>query len=102
MVLFSDLYYGLDRCVFIKYHMYHMTSVSISQIKVNPSKAIAQAEEFPVAVESHNKIKAYLLGKDLYEKIIAYVENFIDKTTVDKTDFKKGKDFETVAADLGI
>lgn len=79
-----------------------MTSVSISQIKINPSKAIVQAEEFPVAVESRNQVKAYLLGKELYEKIIAYMENFIDAKAVDKTDFKKGTDFEKVAAELGI
>lgn len=79
-----------------------MTSVSISQIKINPSYAISQAEEFPVAVESRNQIKAYLIGRELYEKMMNYIENYIDKKTVSETDFQNGKDFEQVAAELGI
>jgi PHD/YefM family antitoxin component YafN of YafNO toxin-antitoxin module len=79
-----------------------MNTVSISQLKTNPSKAIDQAFDYPVAIEKRNKIKAYLLGKDLYEKIIAYFENYIDRKTVEKTDFTKGKDFEKVARDLGL
>ncbi len=79
-----------------------MNTVSISQIKINPSKIIAQAEEFPVAVENRNKIKAYLIGKDLYDKLLDYIENVIDKQAIKDADFKKGKDFEVVARKLGI
>ncbi len=79
-----------------------MNTISISQLKINPSKAIDQALDFPIAVENRNKIKAYILGKDLYEKIVSYIENFIDRKAVGEADFKKGKDFETVAKGLGI
>ncbi len=79
-----------------------MNVVSISDLKTNPSKVIAQSDDFPVAVENRNKIKAYLLGKDLYEKVVSYLENQIDEKAVKETDFSKGKDFEKVAKSLGI
>ena len=79
-----------------------MNSVSISQLKMNPSQVIAKAADYPVAVENRNNIQAYLIGKNLYEKIISYIENYIDKQAVDSTDFSKGRDFEDVAKDLGI
>ena len=79
-----------------------MDTVSISDLKINPSKAIDFATDFPVAIENRNKVKAYLLGKDLYEKIVSYIENTIDRKAVEKTDFKKGKDFESVAKKLDI
>lgn len=79
-----------------------MNTISISQLKINPSKAISKALDFPLAVKNRNKIEAYLLGKDLYEKIVSYIEDFIDRKAVGETDFKKGKDFETVAEGLQI
>jgi PHD/YefM family antitoxin component YafN of YafNO toxin-antitoxin module len=79
-----------------------MDSLSISQLKTHPSKAISQATDYPVAVESRNKVKAYLIGKELYEKIVCFIEDYIDKAAVKKTDFRKGKDFEEVAKELGI
>ena len=79
-----------------------MNTISISQLKINPSKAISEALDFPLAVENRNKIEAYLLGKDLYEKIVSYIEDFIDRKAVEETDFKKGKDFEKVAKSLQI
>jgi len=79
-----------------------MNTISISQLKVNPSRAIDEAADYPVAVENRNKIKAYLLGKDLYEKIVSYIEDLIDKKAVEETDFKGGKDFEKIAKELNI
>ncbi|MBI4226552.1 type II toxin-antitoxin system Phd/YefM family antitoxin [Candidatus Roizmanbacteria bacterium] len=79
-----------------------MDTISISDLKTNPSKAIDFAADFPVAIENRNKVKAYLLGKDLYEKIVSYIENVVDKKAVKETDFKKGKDFESVAKKLNI
>ena len=79
-----------------------MDSVSISQLKSRPSKAILGAADFPVMVKKRNQVKAYLVGKELYEKMVAYIENYIDKKAVEKTDFTKGKDFEKVASRLRI
>ncbi|MBI5123074.1 prevent-host-death protein [Candidatus Roizmanbacteria bacterium] len=79
-----------------------MNNISISQLKVNPSKFISLAGDYPVAVEKRNKIQAYLVGKNLYEKIIDYLENYIDQKAIEQTDFKKGRDFEKIAFQLGI
>lgn len=79
-----------------------MNTISISDLKTNPSKAIGFASDYPLAIENRNKVKAYLVGKDLYEKIVSYIENTIDKKAVEEEDFKKGEDFEAVAAKLDI
>ncbi len=79
-----------------------MNSISVTQLKINPSKAIGEALDFPVVVKNRNKVKAYLIGKDLYEKIVSYIEDHIDRKVVEETDFKKGKDFETVSKRLNI
>jgi len=79
-----------------------MNTISISQLKVNPSKAIGEALDYPVAVENRNKIEGYILGKDLYEKIVSFIEDNIDRRAVEKTDFKKGKNFEKIAKELNI
>lgn len=79
-----------------------MNSISISQLKINPSKAIKEAVDFPVAVENRNKVEAYLVGRELYEKIVSYIEDFVDRKTIKDTDFSKGRDFEKVASELGL
>lgn len=79
-----------------------MDAVSISQLKTHPSGAIAKALDYPVAVEKRNKVKAYLIGKELYEKIVSLIEDYIDRVAVKKTDFRQGRDFEAVAKELGI
>ena len=80
----------------------HMNTISISQLKVNPSKAINAALDYPLAVESRNKVEAYLLGRDLYEKITSYIEGLVDKNAVEETNFNKGKDFDKVVKELGL
>ena len=79
-----------------------MNNVSISQLKINPSRVISQASDYPVAVEKRNQIKAYIIGKELYEKIVGYIEDYLDKLVVKNTDFSKGKDFEKVTKELGL
>lgn len=79
-----------------------MNSISISQLKTHPSKIISLASDYPVPVSSRNDIKAYLVGKDLFEKIVSYIEDYIDRKAVEETNFKKGKDFEKIAKELGV
>ncbi|OGG03569.1 hypothetical protein A2W14_03255 [Candidatus Gottesmanbacteria bacterium RBG_16_37_8] len=79
-----------------------MNTTSISELKTNPSAVIEQATDYPVAVENRNSIKAYLIGKNLFERMVSFIEDNLDINTVKKTDFKKGKDFEKVARELGI
>lgn len=79
-----------------------MTTISISQLKTNPSSAIAKAADYPVAVENRNTVTAYLIGKNLYEKIVSFIEDYLDARAVRQADVTKGKDFETIAKQLGI
>lgn len=79
-----------------------MTNVSISQLKANPSEIINFASDYPVAIENRNTTKAYLIGKDLFEKIVSYLEDYLDRKAVDKEDFKHGKDFESAAKQLDL
>jgi len=79
-----------------------MTRISVSKLKENPSAAIGLAEDYPVAIENRSKVKAYIIGKDLYEKLVSYLEEYADSKVIENTDFSKGTDFEKVAKELGI
>ena len=79
-----------------------MTTISISQLKMNPSAVIAQAVDYPVAVENRNTVTGYVVGKRLFERLTAYLEDRLDGAAVAKADFSKAKDFEDVARNLGI
>ena len=98
----QDHYLGLDIRPIYRLNYWYMISTSISQLKANPSAVIEQAADYPVAVESRNDVKAYLIGKNLFEKMIAFIENYADAEAVKKADFKSGKDLEDVAKELGI
>ena len=71
-------------------------------MKTNPAAAIQKADDLPVAIKKRDKITAYLLSKNLFDRLVTYIENHIDSTAVKNTDFSKGKDFETIAEELGI
>lgn len=79
-----------------------MDTISISQLKTHPAKIIAEALDYPIGITNRNKTEAYLLGVELYNKIISYLEDLIDSKTARETNFKKGRDFEKVAKQLGI
>lgn len=79
-----------------------MTSISISQLKMNPAAAISSAQDYPVAVQNRNQTQGYLIGKGLFEKMMEYLENVEDGRIIDKTDFSKGRDFEEIAEELNI
>lgn len=79
-----------------------MTTITISELKANPSAAIRRAADYPVAVENRNEVTAYLVGKQLFERFMAYLEDREDRAAVAEADFSKAKDFERVGRDLGI
>ena len=79
-----------------------MTSISVSQLKTNPASAINEAEDIPLAIQKRNKVAAYLVGKELFEKIVAYIEDYIDRSAVAKIDYSKGRNFKKLAEELGI
>lgn len=79
-----------------------MTSVSITKLKENPTKIIGYASDYPVAVENRNEVQAYLVGKELYEKLFLLVEDIIDSKAVELDDPKDRIDFEEFASELGL
>jgi antitoxin StbD len=51
-------------------------SVSISELKRNPSALIDQADGEPIAVLNHNKPTAYLIPADTYEELMEQMEDY--------------------------
>jgi len=79
-----------------------MTSVSISELKLNPSAAILKSQDYPIAVQNRNDTEAYLVGKNIFEKMILYLEDVEDKKAIKKIDVNDKSDFEDFASELGI
>ena len=50
-------------------------SISISDLKKNPSAAIAAAEGFPVAILNRNTPSAYLVPADAWEAILDQLDD---------------------------
>ncbi|TRO83883.1 type II toxin-antitoxin system Phd/YefM family antitoxin [Desulfuromonas acetexigens] len=51
-------------------------SVSISDLKKNPSRVILQAEGAPVAILNHNKPSAYLVPAATFEAVMEKLEEY--------------------------
>lgn len=79
-----------------------MTTISISQLKANPAAAISGAQDYPLAVQNRNTIKAYLVGKSLFEKLVVFLEDVEDKKAIKSIDLDDKRDFEEFASDLGV
>lgn len=79
-----------------------MTYASISDLKANPASIIFESLDYPVAIQRRNKTQAYLVGKDIFEKLVAQMEDIIDAKAVREADFSTGRDFEEIAAELGL
>jgi len=64
-------------------------SVSISELKKNPSSLLLQANGSPIAVLNHNKPAAYLIPADTYEALMDMIEDYelarlVDERLADK------------------
>ncbi len=79
-----------------------MTNISITQLKSNPSAALSRAQDYPVAIQNRNSTKAYIIGKELFEKIIMILEDTEDKKILKTINLKDKKDFEDFAQELGL
>jgi len=55
--------------------LYANTSVSISELKKNPSAVIQKAEGFSVAVLNHNRPAAYLVPVATFEAMMDQLED---------------------------
>jgi len=51
-------------------------SVSISDLKKNPSRIINEAEGAPVAILNHNKPSAYLIPAEAFEALMEKFEDY--------------------------
>jgi len=56
-------------------HIYARSSVSISDLKKNPSGIINQAHGEPVVVLNHNRPTAYLLPAAVFEAIMEQLDD---------------------------
>lgn len=79
-----------------------MINVSISDLKTNPASIILQSAEYPVAIQKRSKTQAYLVGKDIFEKLVSQLEDEIDRKAVRETSLKGSRSFEEVAVELGL
>lgn len=80
-------------------------TISISQLKMNPAVAIAQASDYPLEVLNKGKSQAYLVSKKLFENIVEYLEDLEDNRAIDDAiksgDLEKGTDFDEFVKTLG-
>jgi len=51
-------------------------SVSISELKKNPSALIEQSDGEPIAILNHNKPTAYLIPAETYELLLDKIEDY--------------------------
>jgi antitoxin StbD len=51
-------------------------SVSISELKKNPSALIEQSCGEPIAILNHNRPTAYLIPAETYEALLEKIENY--------------------------
>lgn len=56
--------------------LYARASVSISELKKNPSRIIHQAQGSPVAILNHNKPSAYLIPAESFEALMEQIEDY--------------------------
>lgn len=50
-------------------------SVSISELKKNPTALLKEAEGNPITILNHNKPTAYLIPAETYEQLLEIIEN---------------------------
>lgn len=79
-----------------------MTYVSISDLKTNPASVISASLDYPVAIQKRNKVQAYLVGKVLFDQLVAQMENIIDAKAIREADLKDAIPLEKVVAELGL
>ncbi|QWE20882.1 type II toxin-antitoxin system prevent-host-death family antitoxin [Polynucleobacter sp. AP-Kolm-20A-A1] len=74
------------------------TTVSMTDLRRNPSKIMEIAGDLPVAVLNHNKPEAYLLSAKAYEALLELVDDAALIKTIQSR--KGGKTVKVKLADL--
>ena len=75
-------------------------SVSISELKKNPSSLLAQASGSPIAVLNHNKPAAYLIPAATYEAMMDLLEDYELAKLVEERRADKNKAVTVTLDDL--
>lgn len=57
-------------------HIFANLSVSVTELKKNPSALLKEANGETVAILNHNKPAAYLVPANVYEKMLDLIEDF--------------------------
>lgn len=75
-------------------------SVSISELKKNPSALLSQASGSPIAVLNHNKPAAYLIPAETYEALMDMIDDYELAQLVEQRRGDKGQAVEVSLDDL--
>lgn len=65
------------------------SSVSITDLKKNPSAVIKEAEGAPVVILNHNRPSAYIVPADAFEAMLERLDDLEIKKTVRKRQSEK-------------
>ena len=57
-------------------NIFSEAAVSISELKKNPSRILAEAAGAPVALLDQDRVTAYLVPAELYEQILERLDDF--------------------------
>lgn len=79
-----------------------MTTVSISKFKSNPMAVITNAGDYPIQIQNRSKIAGYFVSKDLFEKMVNFMEDIEDKKAIENADYKNGTTLEDMEKELGL
>jgi antitoxin StbD len=75
-------------------------SVSISDLKKNPAAVIAEAGKRQVAITSRNRAVAYVVSPEVWERVVAILEDAEDERLVGERLRNPGKLVEVTIDDL--
>ncbi|MBW2370210.1 MAG: type II toxin-antitoxin system prevent-host-death family antitoxin [Deltaproteobacteria bacterium] len=75
-------------------------SVSISELKKNPSALIRKSQGEPIAVLSHNRLSAYLVPAETFELIMERFEDIELGKIIDERKAEKAQAIEVSLDDL--
>ncbi len=76
------------------------TSVSITELKKNPSSLIEKAEGEPIVILNHNRPTAYLVPAQTYEEMLEKLDDYYLGLIVEERQGEKNKAIEINIKDL--
>ena len=65
-------------------HVFANLSVSVTELKKNPTALLREANGETVAILNHNKPAAYLVPSNVYEKMLDLIEDFELRDLIDE------------------